>query len=281
MDPAVAELHVHHREALAVLPQECAIVLKGACADLCARMPVAHFPQHFHHLMNLLRPDIVAGVGKAQALGKPFGQVRCAVALLVHDDDLLAARGLPSKDFGNVRRRTGGVDADVQELQSRLSHQRHNSARMAGHVRHFCSDRLPTEAAVELGRIGKPGPEESGTHELRMGGERQAVPTDHPLLDRPFKPRHLLGRTRIEVVPDEPGAGRPDELRVLRVLGVKMLARRDRLRDEALVIEPPHVFRMVGEADIEMGLEDQVDASSGQCTAFVLGVCNGFPSGIA
>ncbi len=62
------------------------------------------------------------------------------------------------------------------------------------------------------------------------------------------------------MIPDQPGASRPDEARLIRVLGEEVRARLDCLWNEPVVILFADLFRVIGEADVEMRLEDQMDA---------------------
>ena len=94
-----------------------------------------------------------------------------------------------------------------------------------------------------------------------MGGEGQRVPADEAALDGAFEPPDLVGILRRQMIPDQPGARGPHEGRIGRILGEEVLTRVDRLRNEALVVLRSHPRCVVGEADVEMGLEDQVDAA--------------------
>ena len=96
------------------------------------------------------------------------------------------------KSVGHLRRRRGGVDAEVQEADAGLGEQRHDAERVAGHVGHLRRDGRDAEAAVELlrrrrGRRGRaPGDISS---EWVVKGRR--VPADQAALDGALQPRHL------------------------------------------------------------------------------------------
>src|SRR5690606_250549 len=59
----------------------------------------------------------------------------------------------------------------------------------------------------------------------------------------------------------QPGAGRPDEFGPFGIFGIEMLARGNGLGDELLMILPADPGGVIREADIEVGLEDEMDMS--------------------
>ena len=117
----------------------------------------------------------------------------------------------------------------------------------------------PAKAAVERLRHRQAGADQRRRHQLGVGGEGQGMPADEAALDRFLEPAHGGSRLGFEVVEDQPGASGPDEGRARRVLVPEVRCRVDRLRDEALVILAADLLGMVGKADIEMRLEDEMD----------------------
>ena len=147
----------------------------------------------------------------------------------------------------------------MQEPHARLGEERHDADRVAGDVGHLGGDRGAAEAAIELLAVGEAGAEEVGRHQLGMRREGQGVPADQAPLDRPFQAGRRGFAGMLEMVEDQPGARRPDEFWMRRILVEEMLAGIDRLRDEALMVLPAHLLGMVGEADVEVRLEDEMD----------------------
>jgi hypothetical protein len=224
---------------------------------------VAHATQDIGGLRDALRADVVAGMREAQADIGAGGEIGRAVGVLVHDDDLAAAGGAPAEDRRHVGHRARGVDAEVEEPDARIGEDGHHAERVAGHIGHLRGGRAAAEARVETLRIGEAGAEQGWRHQLGVRGERQGVPGDQAALDGALEPPDAGRILRVEVIPDEPRAGRPDEGRTPGVLGEEVLAGGDRLRDELLVILLSHALGVIGEADIEMGLVDEVDGRSG------------------
>src|SRR5262245_6843876 len=92
-----------------------------------------------------------------------------------------------------------------------------------------------------------------------MCGEGEGVPADQTAFDGTLETRCCRRPGMLEMVENEPCAGCPDELRIGRVLPEEMLAGINRLRNEALMVEPPHLLGVVGKPDVEVRLEHKMD----------------------
>ena len=129
---------------------------------------------------------------------------------------------------------------------------------MAGHIGHLGRDRLPPEALVELLRQAQPKREQVGVHQLAVQRAGQPVPDDIAGMNRPFEPGALLGRGLLKVLVDQPRAGRPAKAGLAACLA-QLVGHRQRARDEIFEVACYHVARKIGEPDVEVRLEHQVD----------------------
>ncbi len=263
VNPRIADLLVDQRKAFAQRPDRLGEGIERRRADIGIGMLVKQIAVTVDRLADTLRADVVVGVRETQGEIGAFDEACRAITLLIDDENFLAARRAPAEQVGHVGRRRRRVHADVQEFHPRAREQRHTAECVAGHVGHFRRDRFHAEAAVEFLRVRQSRAEQGRRHQFGVRRERQRVPADQAVFDRAFEPAHALGRLRFEVIPDQPGAGGPDEQALLRIFAQEMLARVERAGNENLVVLPPHPFGELGEADIEMRLEDEVDGRRG------------------
>src|SRR5690606_14871612 len=89
-------------------------------------------------------------------------------------------------------------------------------------------------------------------------------PGNQPSLDGTLEPCDFFGTLGLQMIPDQPSASGPNEFGIGWVLGVEVFTGRNRLRDELLMILLAHTLGVVGKANIEMGLKDQMDQLVGR-----------------
>ena len=65
-------------------------------------------------------------------------------------------------------------------------------------------------------------------------------------------------------IPDQPGAPGPDNCRIRRIFVEEMLAGGNGLGNGLVVMLPPNVGGVIGEANVEMRLEDKMNGFLGQ-----------------
>ncbi len=185
-----------------------------------------------------------------------LGQVAIAAGLVDHHQ-LAAVRRAPDKHRRHIRRPRGGVDADMQQLNPGPGQQRHDRAGVPRHIGHLCGDRCAPKAPIQLGREAQANVEERLVHQLGVGGEWQRVPDDIAGRDARLD---LAAPSRVgplQRLVDQPGAGRPDK--AIGAALAQRLGGRQRLRDKLAKIAGGDVAGVVGEANVEVGLKNEVD----------------------
>ena len=122
---------------------------------------------------------------------------------------------------------------------------------MPRHIRHFRAVGLHTEPLIQFLADLQAFLKQLRGHKFRMGGKGQSVPADEPV------PNGLLQSSVIplERFPDEPAAHRPNKR---RIRALELPGSGNGIRDVLGQILFFHVFRVIGKADIQMGLENEV-----------------------
>ena len=188
---------------------------------------------------------------------------RAAIVVTVVDHRKRAAVGaLPEEDIGNIGRRAGAVDADIQQGDTGCGERRDDAARVPGNVGHLCANRLVAEAGIERTREAESAVDHGAVEHLGLPTEGKRVPTDVAGGDGLFHGAALLRVCLLQVFVKQPGAGRPcvavaacaaergAGLDGLGIVDIEVLAHDRGLR--------------IGEAHVEMALEgDQYAAHGG------------------
>lgn len=179
------------------------------------------------------------------------------VVVVVDDDERFASGIAPEEDCGNLGRGAGGVDADVQELDSCPGEGTYDAAGVAGDIGHLCADGLVAEAGVERCGEGQCSEDHGGIEHLGLPTEGEGVPRDITSGNGLFHELSLLGSGLFEIFVEEPGAGGPGE--AVRSSCAESRGRADGLRVVDVEVFGPDGGLGIGEADIEVALEDDVD----------------------
>ena len=258
MNPCIADLLSHHRQRSAHGFQLAREVIQRRGSHLRAGELGAQMREDAGHLGLVLRPQVVDGVTEGQR-GAPAGQREgAAVTALVHHHHLRAGGILPAEERRHFGYRRARVDADVQELHACLGQQRHDAARVPGHVGELGRQGLHAKAPVEPLREQQPGAEQVGVHQLAVRGERQRVPGDFAAPDGFLHRAPPVGVGLLKIFVDQPRAGRPDEA-VRAVLLAHAPRQRQRGRDVTGEILLRHIGGVIGKADVQVRFEDQVN----------------------
>ncbi|MPN09764.1 hypothetical protein SDC9_157056 [bioreactor metagenome] len=101
-----------------------------------------------------------------------------------------------------------------------------------------------------------------------MCGERQRVPGDVAALHRILQFLSIQRVGSLQILVQQPRSDRPAVAESVVVMLPEVVGRFDRLRNVAFQIPRRHSLRQIGEPDIEMSFEDDLDLFHTQTIAF-------------
>lgn len=146
----------------------------------------------------------------------------------------------------------------MEEAYARAGEGGDDAARVAGHVGHLGGDSVAVVALVEAGREGQSALEEGPIHGFGLDGVGHAVPDDVAAAYGAFEAFDVGRRGLVQVFPYEPGAGGPD-VAFAAAVGSQPFGYVEGFGDEFVEVVLLDFGAQVGEADVEVSLEDDVD----------------------
>ena len=150
----------------------------------------------------------------------------------------------------------------MQHFDSGVNQRGDDSARMSRNVGELCRDGVFFEFFVKLGGDGKTETVKRIICELAVHGERKRMPDDVPAFNRLFETLFSLLIRGAQILGNEPRADRPAVAEIACPDAVAEIFRRlDCIADEALEIFVNDIRSHIGEADVEMCFENDVDFS--------------------
>jgi hypothetical protein len=176
-----------------------------------------------------------------------------SIAMVVHHDKLLALGVGPLKKRRDVSGRAGVIYADVEKLDSFGGKGSNDPALMPWNIGHLCAGGDLSETAVQRVRQGDAAGDLRRAHHLGLPGKRKSVPGNVAASDGLFHPPPLTGGRLLQILVQQPRAGRPNI--AFRARLSALLGNIDRLREIFLEIAGNHCGLGVYEAGVEVALE--------------------------
>ena len=257
VDPGIADLIGHHRQPAAERRDRLIKVVHRGGFDHGVRVLFLHLRKDLVNLFRSRRTHIVLAVGKFHHFVAALNHADRTVERRVVNDDLLPAV-LPAEHGRHGNRPACAVDADVHVFDARLCHFRDHCNGMPRHVGLLgCADGFAV-ALAQLPGNAQVVAQERFVHQLGIGRVGQRVPGDIAAPDRRIHAGGLFRGHMGQIVLDQPGAGRPDELPL--AVPVHFLRGIQRAGDEFVPVGLQYIGRHGGKAQIQMRLVYDMDA---------------------
>ena len=148
----------------------------------------------------------------------------------------------------------------MQHPDPRVGKRSNDAAGMSRHIGQLGGDGFPFEPPVQI--RGNPCGEaiERIIGQFAVEREGEGVPDNIALTDRLLQLFSFFRIRLFQILGDQPGSHRPD---IAELAGPytfpKVIRRFDRITDVAFEVLVNDIVRQIGESDIQMGLENEID----------------------